>query len=48
MQNLETNKAKDSAWNDDVANSARAESRYPNEAKDAGNPHQKNYQANCL
>jgi len=41
MQNLDTNKAKDSAWNDDAANSVHAASHYPNEAKDAGKPHKK-------
>jgi hypothetical protein len=42
MQNLDTNKAKDSVWNDDAADSAHAASHYPSEARDAGNPHQKN------
>jgi len=41
MQNLDTNKAKDSAWNDDAANSAHAASLYPNEARGAGKPHKK-------
>jgi hypothetical protein len=41
MQNLDTSKAKNSVWNDAVADSEHAESHYPNDAKDAGNPHQK-------
>jgi hypothetical protein len=48
MQNLDTNKAKDSVSDDAAADSAHAASHDPNEAKDAGNPHQKNSQKNCM
>jgi hypothetical protein len=41
MQNLDTNKAKDSVSNDAAADSAHAASQYPNDAEDAGNLHQK-------
>jgi hypothetical protein len=41
MQNLDTNKATDSVSNDAAADSAHAASQYPNNATDAGNPHQK-------
>jgi hypothetical protein len=36
-------KATDSVSNDAAADSAHAASQYPNNATDAGNPHQKNY-----
>jgi hypothetical protein len=43
MQSLDTNKATDLVSNDAAADSAHAASKYPNDAKDAGNPHQKIY-----
>jgi hypothetical protein len=43
MQNLGTKKAADTVSNDAAADSAHAALHYPNDAKDAGNPHQKNY-----